>query len=315
MDPPLKPTRRSNGAIYKSSSPPPSPPPPPLTPPSSASFPPNHHRRRQHKPTSLFPTLPELLLLSTYPALLLTGSLFSTLDPTARAAPYDVASQSHPPAYAPSYFARKSNVLNTYFVKVGWFWVSLAFGVWVWVLAPRLRDINTRSQFEEEEKDEGDEDAGGRKERPLLLQALLRYALVTAWWGSVTQWFFGPAIIDRGFRLTGGMCEGLAQGQGLGESPGAEELFTAAACKLAGGQWKGGHDISGHVFLLVLGSCFLGMEMLPALMRRGRVGAGKSEEQKGGNWGWGVVVGVMGLSWWMLLMTAAYFHTWFEKVS
>jgi hypothetical protein len=26
----------------------------------------------------------------------------------------------------------------------------------------------------------------------------------------------------------------------------------------------------------------------------------------------GAVV-VLGLSWWMLLMTAAYFHTWFEK--
>jgi ATP adenylyltransferase len=26
-------------------------------------------------------------------------------------------------------------------------------------------------------------------------------------------------------------------------------------------------------------------------------------------------VGVMGLSAWMLLMTAIYFHTWFEKVS
>lgn len=26
-----------------------------------------------------------------------------------------------------------------------------------------------------------------------------------------------------------------------------------------------------------------------------------------------VALGVAGLSWWMLLMTAAYFHTWFEK--
>lgn len=24
-------------------------------------------------------------------------------------------------------------------------------------------------------------------------------------------------------------------------------------------------------------------------------------------------IGVVGLMWWMLLMTAAYFHTWFEK--
>lgn len=26
-----------------------------------------------------------------------------------------------------------------------------------------------------------------------------------------------------------------------------------------------------------------------------------------------VALGVAGMSWWMLLMTAAYFHTWFEK--
>lgn len=26
-----------------------------------------------------------------------------------------------------------------------------------------------------------------------------------------------------------------------------------------------------------------------------------------------LALGVVGLSWWMLLMTAAYFHTWFEK--
>ena len=30
--------------------------------------------------------------------------------------------------------------------------------------------------------------------------------------------------------------------------------------------------------------------------------------------GAGVVVAVSAASWWMLLMTAAYFHTWFEKV-
>ena len=42
---------------------------------------------------------------------------------------------------------------------------------------------------------------------------------------------------------------------------------------------------------------------------------GESEGEEGQ---WKSVVGaplvVAGLSWWMLLMTAAYFHTWFEKV-
>lgn len=109
------------------------------------------------------------------------------------------------------------------------------------------------------------------------------------------------------------------------------EFFTAAACKLAGGKWKGGHDISGHVFLLVLGSAFLWMEILPVVAGRetrmvkrkegdvitaDREAEGERErEDKDARRGLSVPLVVAGLSWWMLLMTAAYFHTWFEKVS
>lgn len=117
------------------------------------------------------------------------------------------------------------------------------------------------------------------------------------------------------------------------------EFFTGAGCKLAGGQWKGGHDISGHVFLLVLGSAFLWMEILPVVLRyaglreerlvqmaNGKIGNAKVEAQgasdveseedddDGGRGGVSAPLAVAGLSWWMLLMTAAYFHTWFEKV-
>ncbi|KAL8636800.1 MAG: hypothetical protein Q9228_005847, partial [Teloschistes exilis] len=59
----------------------------------------------------------ELLLLITYPALLALGSLFSLLDPSARAAPYSATLQSHPADQAPTYFALKRNVFNRYFVK------------------------------------------------------------------------------------------------------------------------------------------------------------------------------------------------------
>ena len=117
-------------------------------------------------------------------------------------------------------------------------------------------------------------------------------------------------------------------------------FVTGAACKLAGGSWKGGHDISGHVFLLVLGSAFLWLEILPVVMRYaglreqrlilhedGNVKSAEAEVQMArgkedreeaeaeAEAGVSVPVIVAGLSWWMLLMTAAYFHTWFEKVS
>lgn len=111
----------------------------------------------------------------------------------------------------------------------------------------------------------------------------------------------------------------------------ARKFVTGVACKAVGGKWKGGHDISGHVFLLVLGSMFLFEEVLHVVYRSVRNkqertvymmdGAVKSAEVEArdaegpGQWTLGakVVLGVGGLSLYMLLMTAAYFHTWFEK--
>ena len=114
--------------------------------------------------------------------------------------------------------------------------------------------------------------------------------------------------------------------------------MTAAACRLSGGQWHGGHDISGHVFLMVLGSAVLLMETVPVVFpstgagradgsagpvaRTAARGADSEKEGASGGavsalWSPGVVavLGVVALHWWMLLMTAIFFHTWFEKVS
>lgn len=112
---------------------------------------------------------------------------------------------------------------------------------------------------------------------------------------------------------------------------GGREFVTSQACKQFGGEWKGGHDISGHVFILVLGSASLVAELLPAIIKRSGLKeerqvvtkAGEvtglredldEEANSGGKLGTIAPSVVVGLSWWMLLMTAAYFHTWFEKV-
>ena len=263
-----------------------------------------------------------MILLSIYPGTLVLGSLFSILNTTNRNAPYSAESQAHVISTAPSYFARKSNVFNQYFVKIGWVWITLAFVCFLFShssLGPRLSPTLT----------------------PRRAKAALRYTIITAVWCSVTQWFFGPPIIDRGFKITGGQCqvvyadsaEAEIKRQRMGQ---AREVLTHAACKAVGGQWKGGHDISGHVFILILGSAMLWLEILPAVLvasglredRRIRMpdGAVKSaavETEDGRSDGVEVprelgvgvkaAVGVAGLSWWMLLMTASYFHTWFEK--
>lgn len=259
----------------------------------------------------LLPTRLESLLLAIYPSTLLLGSLFSFLEPHARAAPYSAASQSHPSHLAPSYFALKRNVFNRFFVKIGWFWTTLAFVIFLF-LHPSTGP------------------SGGLVLNRKRVQGLIRWGLMTSWWAALTQWFFGPPIIDRGFTYTGGQCELLRTEEGRDTMSDKREFFTAAACKLAGGQWKGGHDISGHVFLLVLGSAFLWMEILPAVAGRetrmikrkegdvitaDREAEGEKErEEKEEIQGLSVPLVVAGLSWWMLLMTAAYFHTWFEKV-
>lgn len=134
--------------------------------------------------------------------------------------------------------------------------------------------------------------------------------------------------------LTGGQCELVEMAEaGKVDMDDTRQFLTGVACKAVGGKWKGGHDISGHVFLLVLGSMFLFEEVLHVVLELARTkqertvymmdGAVKSAEVEAerdasdgsGQWTLGskVVLGVGGLSLYMLLMTAAYFHTWFEK--
>ncbi|KAL8646137.1 MAG: hypothetical protein Q9210_006306, partial [Variospora velana] len=219
-------TRRTNGTPYRS---------PSL---SSAQ---GSKQPRTNPPSSYLPTTtpvsllspPELLLLLTYPALLLLGSIFSLLDPSARNAPYSATSQSHPPEFAPNYFALKKNVFNLWFVKVGWFWFTVAWAVWVAVGVGMVKSKTQKRQqgrVVELTEDEEDEAKGeeGLVLTPQRLRSLLRWAAVTAWWMLVTQWCFGPPLIDRGFRLTGGACELMRDPTARTEMTDVQEFVTAA---------------------------------------------------------------------------------------
>ncbi|KAK5796503.1 hypothetical protein VI817_005788 [Penicillium citrinum] len=267
------------------------------------------------------------------------GSLFSIISPTARAS--RASSGTSPSgALAPSlaadlhisespvnYFARKNNIFNVYFVKIGWLWTTLAFASLL-ICQPAYRSSSQQQT---------------RSRR--ILQAVLRYAFATSVWYLMTQWFFGPAIIDRGFVVTGGKCEQVMDkvenlGPQASESPSAqlETLFSAAACKAAGGAWAGGHDISGHVFMLVLATAFLSFEAIgvgafaaPSTTPQDKGEASRTrkssdpaslsvDEQSDSSdplrrLCLRLVWGVVGLGWWMLFMTAIWFHTWLEKWS
>jgi hypothetical protein len=297
-----------------------------ISPPSSPSVPndtPSKTPKMTARRSPYIPYLPtslETILLSIYPATLVVGSLFALLDPAARAAPYNTVTQSHFASTAPSYFAKKSNVFNQYFVKQGWAWVTFSYFFFLFTHPSTGTPWTTDAT-------------------PRRVRGAIRHAMVSLWWYFTTQWFFGPAIIDRGFRLTGGQCELVEAAEaGKVDMESGRQFVTGVACKAVGGKWRGGHDISGHVFLLVLGSMFLLEEVLHVVLKFTRAkeqrtvymadGAVKSADvetdrhsdlqgEARGQWTLGakVALGVAGLSLYMLLMTAAYFHTWFEKVS
>ena len=287
---------------------------PRATEPSATAYPDRPRPSPRNPP--LLPTAIERVVLALFPGILVFGALFASLSPQTRGATFDAAAQAHAQDTPPSYFAHKGNVFNRWFVKQGWAWTSAAFAFLV-AAHPAMA---------------AGPDALGRRAR-----AAVRWGLVTAWWFLVTQWCFGPPIIDRGFRWTGGKCEVVEERVEDGQA-GPGEYFTAVACRGAGGKWRGGHDISGHVFLLVLGTGFLLQELGWVVARwTGRArdertvvmsdgalkGAGVESQTVVGE---GTAAGALGLAGkfvavvvalnlWMLLMTAIYFHTWVEKVS
>ncbi|KAM5429305.1 putative ATP adenylyltransferase [Microsporum canis] len=271
-------------------------------------------------PTIHLHSQPPALLLAIYPITLIVGSVYSRISPTANPpSPSSISSQTSEPV---NYFARKGNVFNVYFVKIGWLWMSLAF---LSLLLTQQAFISKRIS------------ADCRLRR--VGQALFRYSIVTFSWILTTQWCFGPPIIDRGFLATGGRCE-LIQQKGLLEDPSRPGLnpalvLSSVSCKASGGTWEGGHDVSGHAFMLVLASAFLIFEILGSKLStiisnngksvgEGTQGTMETQAGKGGsndispflaelsqNFVWTIV----GLSLWMLLMTGIWFHTWLEKVS
>ncbi|PWW73430.1 hypothetical protein C7212DRAFT_366219 [Tuber magnatum] len=246
---------------------------------------------------TLSPTQFLILVAAIYYLTPIAGSAFST--------------PSSPPESANIFsFSHKRNPVNVFFVKYGWLWTTLVFLIHI----SRLRSSK--------------------------LKALLRYAAATAWWILVAKWFFGPPLMDWLFLATGGKCQlvdadpmrakeevGTAQMMSLvdrfclatggkcqlfdaapmcakEEVGTAQMVFTSAACKVVGGKWSGGHDLSGHVFLLTHASLFLWSEFLPIWIRSGAAG-----------WESAGVLTLLALWWWMLLMTGLYFHTWPEKIT
>lgn len=286
----------------------------------------------------LVPSPHEIVLLAIYPALLTLGSLYTTLRPPQTGAIYSPVHQSYqPPSLAPSYFARKDNVINVFFVKAGWAWYSLALLLFhgAHALFPAARSSSSPSPTVTYLR---------------AARGAARYAAATLAWALVTQWFFGPALIDRSFRLTGGSCAPRQPANGTAPAAGEtirqrlRDAVSRAECAVEGGTWSGGIDVSGHAFMLTLGSAMVCLEVLPVVVRWWNARGYRpladpppalddceecddDDEDAPGKKAGGVTATywrgasvkiaavAVGLSWWMLLMTAAFFHTWSEKLA
>lgn len=71
-----------------------------------------------------------------------------------------------------SYFAQKDNFVNVLFLKMSWGWTTLAYLALV-------------------------------SHVPQQVNSLARYAVASIWWYLVTQWCFGPPIMDKVCRKRG----------------------------------------------------------------------------------------------------------------
>lgn len=190
-----------------------------------------------------------------------------------------------PDAEVYSFYTDKRNIINQLMVKRGWGWTT--------VISVAHFGVNH-----------------GKKPHKRLVPFIIRYTIMTIWWILFTQWCFGLPLMDRIFVWTGGRCQfdletaevlPLAIKQTIETGASHSLQLSSYHCKRHKGQWVGGHDPSGHVFLLVHSSLFMFFEFIPF-----RAGVNQISQ-------W-FVMGLIGLWWFMLLMTNVYFHSITEKV-
>ncbi|KAJ3724669.1 inositol phospholipid synthesis and fat-storage-inducing TM-domain-containing protein [Lentinula raphanica] len=216
------------------------------------------------------------------------GTYLDTSDPL-------LAHLAHPLALT-NYWARKSNVLNVYFIKKAWGWTSAAF-LLLWA-------TTTPSQR--------------------TLSRVMQWLTATACWLTFTTWFFGPAVIDRVNLASGGDCFVHLPSGDLITVPtdycftkstvtpiSHPDIFTSSLVLPEG--WSGiprlrrGHDVSGHVFLLTMSVLFLADQLSRSL----RFGQSSFWNKLA------MAANVVLISIWLFasVTTSVYFHSPFEKVT
>ena len=208
------------------------------------------------------------------------------------------------------------------FVKRSWGWVTaifLFYSLSLFLTAPLLT-VNTNPKKTDSPSQPAIQLSSAAKTPfNLLMTSLRRYLLSSLFWFYLTQktWFgsrTGPSISHRILKTSGAICV---------PSTLSSDSATAAICTGAQGEyWRGGHDVSGHSFMMIHCSMFLFElvhPLLPSLFPKYFTAtSARTQHRKlplAVQISAYVSLAVMGLCWWMLLMTSLFFHSPAEKLS
>lgn len=228
-----------------------------------------------------------------------------------------------------NYYNDKNNIINQIFVKRGWFWTTLV--VFVFHASTLYHQEHPRT-----------------KNKPislLIIASVMNYVVITLWWILFTQWCFGLPIMDKVFVATGGKCIDVEKGKVMQKMASLSHAFvesgvegivesnriTSKTCRQLRGNWTGGHDPSGHVFILIHASLYMFFEISPYwiswkqfINKFVRLNSSWKDDSlviKGNKLGRFlinnpvvIVMMLIGLWWFMLLMTNIYFHSIGEKL-
>ncbi|WWD19910.1 hypothetical protein CI109_104379 [Kwoniella shandongensis] len=128
----------------------------------------------------------QLVLAGIVSSLMLTGIMYSIVYQTS----LDTSQihHHHLPHRAP-YFARKSNLFNTVFVKRAWGWTSILYLLHLFTAPQLTRALATTT--------------GGVGSRTRRFGVWL---VATLFWALFARWLFGAGLGDRIIALTGGNC-------------------------------------------------------------------------------------------------------------
>ncbi|EOR04210.1 hypothetical protein E3P89_00029 [Wallemia ichthyophaga] len=261
-------------------------------------------------------TMSSLLFISLLTAVVLLGTVYSVYYDT-----FQDTSSAGSLAKSGAYFAARKNVFNKLFVKKAWGWTSVS--ILSLVLTAPNDDRSTSQRWR--------------------VVSGLRWVAATSSWFLFTTWFFGDGLLHRLWLMTGAQCVIEDINAGIeGGTPATPllvpvnhlecypQLLPASASTTTtsptSAKWVGGHDVSGHTFLLMLSAYIIYLTLKPCFAHfsgADSISASARNEkaplQKGASAVHRVAVyssvALLVLWIWMLLVTCMYFHTPVEKLT